>query len=212
MDKKSLFSLRTVLSTVLNTLAFLFSLLGFLDIPKGVVVEPFKYFTVLSGIYVGLISLINLILIFIKVKKPSFSVPTWYGYVKFGEVVATMLTFWVVVLVLNDGSMNMYAWSLSMCYHAICPLLAFLEFILCDDFTDIQWKYSPLSVYFVFVYGLIMIFLITGNVVTAPYFFIEFNTLPVWQSILNCFMLLAGSYVFSIITWYVKKFFIKIIK
>ncbi len=160
----------------------------------------FEFYTVDSNL-LSLAACVAYIYFTVKGKP----LPHWASLLKFTSVVALMVTFIVVITVLAPiypGGYPVILFSGQMLYfHTICPILAFLSFILLEQH-ELSSKDIPKSLLFTLIYGIILIILNLTHVVLGPYPFLMVYNQPVWASIAWFTGILVGT---SAMTWGILK-------
>ena len=110
-----------------------------------------KYFTVESNLLVGIVSVLWLVLRFVKGKD---ALPKWLTYLKYLSAASVFVTFSVVVLFLGPlyGYGRMYYGS-NLFFHLLIPLAAIAEFALFEE-GEITFRASFTAVIPPVIYGI----------------------------------------------------------
>ena len=112
----------------------------------------FRYFTIDSNYIMGISAIISLVyLIIYKGKK----YPTWVGILKITGVTGVFITFLVTFTML--GPLYGYAKMIehvSLYMHLLIPVISVATLMLFEPRVDIKFRWTPLFVVPLFVYGL----------------------------------------------------------
>ncbi|MBQ9609907.1 MAG: Pr6Pr family membrane protein [Lachnospiraceae bacterium] len=116
-------------------------------------IENFKYFTVLSNVFCGIVALVQMIYDIINIKKHR----EYKEIIKILKLIATTdvaLTFCTVAFFLWPiyKMAGMYQGS-NFFFHLIVPLLAIIDFCLLDEGIKIPFKITILSMIPSIIYG-----------------------------------------------------------
>ena len=133
---------------VVWTLSFFFWRKGALS-PNGW--SDLKFFTVESNLLVGIVSVIWLVLRFVKGEG---AIPKWVTYLKYLSTVMVFVTFTVVLLFLGPlhGYADMYYGS-NLFFHLLIPLFAIGEYVLTEE-GEIGFRESFLAMIPPVLYGI----------------------------------------------------------
>ena len=182
---------RDTLSIISKLLIIVSSVYGMIRLCVGEGWLCLSYFTILSNIFVCVMTLLFLIknaYFVVKKKKLKFNDNMYVA--KFLAIVSIALTFCVYLILLapttEGGMINAYLekGAGSLCVHFIAPLLAIIDFICFDN----EYKYNKIhSVYTIippFVYTILIVLLSRlevkwGNMV-VPYNFFNFYSETGW--------------------------------
>lgn len=182
---------KEVLSIVIKFLIIISSVYGMMRLCVGEGWLCLSYFTILSNIFVCVMTLLFLIknaYFVVKKKKLKFNDNMYVA--KFLAIVSIALTFCVYLILLapttEGGMINAYLekGAGSLCVHFIAPLLAIIDFICFDN----EYKYNKIhSVYTIippFVYAILVVFLskvgIRWGNMAVPYNFLNFYSKTGW--------------------------------
>ena len=126
----------------------------------------FIYFTNISNLIVGLMSLINAVFLILSVVKNKNCVPQAFTLIKIIAISMTTLTFFTVLLVIGsvDGYIENYS-GRNFFTHLIVPLLTLFSYFFFEEKLELKWKYSlcllmPFVIYSI-VYVINVVFLQT---------------------------------------------------
>lgn len=159
---------KNIISLSLNFIVFLLSVIGFLMMfflgkDSGLSSHGFsslRYFTVLSNLFMGLISFLVFISMLIAVKKKKEMSEKWL-VLSHAATVSVTITFLVVVFFLairaqldGRGYFSMFRGS-NLIFHFILPVLAILNFTIFEKgkkmpFYSLFFAYIPIVLYGVF--------------------------------------------------------------
>lgn len=134
---------------LINFLSYLF---------KGNPDIRFRYFTNISNLSVGLISLVDFIILItslIKKKEYHFKI---FSIIKFIGVSMTTLTFIVVLIATPFIGFHASYSGIKIITHLIVPLLIAISFLFISKDEQFEWKYSLLGIVPPISYSIIYIF------------------------------------------------------
>ena len=142
---------------VLNALIVLFSVIGITlmmvippqeDSLQATGLENFRYYTVLSNVFCGIVALVQLVFIALK-KDTNKLIP-----LKLGAVCATTITFCVVAFFFGPlyGLLRFYRYG-NLFFHLIEPVIAVVEFLYTKK-KRIPFIYAFYSAIPTFIYGI----------------------------------------------------------
>ena len=135
---------REKISIILNSLIFIFTLfatismivgfkfMGEIEVLSSRNFKSFRYFTVDSNIFAGLVSLAFVIYKFTAKGKKSTSMPRVFYYLKLAATTGVTLTMMVTVFFLaptSHGNFLHYFMNSNFFMHLITPLLCIISFI-----------------------------------------------------------------------------------
>ena len=103
----------------------------------------FIYFTYVSNLTVGLMSLVNAAFLILSVIKNKNCIPNIFSLIKMVAISMTTLTFFTVLFVIGpvDGYANNYS-GRQLIAHLIVPLLSPLSYFFLEEKLQLKWKYS----------------------------------------------------------------------
>ena len=146
-----------IIIVLLVTLASIFMFTGIRFMPSKLSLESnslemFKYFTVDSNLFLGIVTLI-----FIIYKLNVNTIPKSIFILKFMATSAVMLTFIVTLffLVPQYGFYAMYS-NNNLFFHLIVPILSFLSYVFFDNY-DNRYKYAIYGILPMFLYSIFYI-------------------------------------------------------
>ncbi len=110
--------------------------------------ESLKYYTTLSNIFAGLVSIVMLIALLFG------GVPGWLGFLKLASAVTVTVTFLVTLffLVPQMGFAGLYKGEL-MCLHAVGPVLTVFAFFMSGDIPEMKPSAAFLATVPTIIYG-----------------------------------------------------------
>jgi hypothetical protein len=140
----------------------------------------FLYFTIESNIWIALICVVFLLTdVFQRGRR---RIGAWLYAVKYMFTVSILLTFVVFAVLLSPLMPKSYLLSPSNIFlHDVTPILALLDFALCDDGYRGRWKHVLLGAIMPLAYAVFVLALSFGGVrfagSVAPYFFLNYEKL-----------------------------------
>ena len=124
----------------------------------------FIYFTYISNLTVGLMSLINATLLTISIFNNKYCISNVFSLIKVAAILMTTLTFFTVLFIIGpiDGYKENYS-GRSLIAHLIVPLLTVISYLFFEEKLQLKWKHSltaliPFGVYAI-VYVINVVFL-----------------------------------------------------
>ena len=147
---------------ILVTLGTIFMMTGFKFMAQSETLSVtklgvFKFFTVDSNIFFGIVSLIFLIYEILLIKKKIKKIPIVIYVLKLISTAAVVLTFTVTLCYLVPTSE--YSWlffyqNSNLFFHLIVPILGIITFIFFDYYQEIPYKYTFYSLLPMFLYSI----------------------------------------------------------
>ena len=182
-----------------------------------------KYFTVLSNLFAGGMALVLVIYQLLLLLGKTDHIPLPWMICKYLSVCCVTLTFLVVTIYLAPINLqygNSYWHSFvgsNLFFHGLIPLLSMVDFFF-DLSTEIRFRYTPLSVLPMLIYGLLYMINIEvkwipgdldsqGNMYYDWYFLFNQGDISVLQSILVVVVMLLVSYVVGVLVWVINLMF-----
>ena len=151
----------------------------------------FDYYTVDSNL---LVMFAAMAYVYYTVKGKEL--PHWAEIIKLSAVVALVITFLVCIFVLAPiypgGFVAIMLTGHMFLMHTLCPLLAFVSFIIFER-NKLSNKDIPKAMIYTLVYAAIMLILNIAKVEEGPYPFLMVYRQPIWASILWCIGILGGA-------------------
>ena len=132
--------------------------------------ENLKFFTVLSNLFEGLVSLILALRLWRIRRGRAAGIPHGLFLLKLIACVTVTVTFLVVALFFGPlyGYLILYEGA-NLWFHLVIPLLAILEFIFLDRFDELSFRETLLPVLAPLIYGLLYCLnLLANGVGTGP--------------------------------------------
>ena len=154
--------IRFIIASVINITIFalaLYCLILFIKyILNGSEDIRFRYFTNVSNLTVGLISLVNAVFLLICVIKGEVIYPKVLSIIKFMGLCMTTLTFFTVLFIIAPvaGFPYMYG-EVRFITHLVIPLAGLLSYLFLEETTLFEWKYSLLGFLPFFIYSCVYI-------------------------------------------------------
>lgn len=174
----------------------------------------FKFFTVDSNVYAGIISLIIAIYQILFLNKKITKIPSILWILKLTASVSLTLTFMTTTFFLAPaaeyGFFSLFTNS-NLFYHFIVPVLYFISFVFIDETHKISFKHTftgiiPMLIYCIYYTIPVIIFMEDGQIAenTDWYHFLAngFNMIYIVIPVM-----LGLTYLYSLITWALKKKF-----
>ncbi len=122
--------------------------------------ESLKYFTVLSNLFAGLVSIIFFIFQFVSLIKKENKVNGLMITLAHMATVSITITFLVVICFLaptaKDGYFSMFQGS-NFFFHLIIPILVMINFFFLENEPSMKIIYTPYCIFPVLAYGLFYI-------------------------------------------------------
>ena len=133
----------------------------------------------------------------LRALRTGAAIPLWAQRLKYAAVCCLSVTFLVVVLVLapmSDGAYGVMLLSGTMLYHhLLCPLAAFLGFVLFEKRPALRRIDALLPTLLTLVYAVVLTALNIARVLDGPYPFLRVYAQSVHASILWALAILGGA-------------------
>lgn len=202
-----------IIIVILTLLATIMMFTGFKFMDGDIILESsklsmFRFFTVDSNIFMGIVALIFIIVEIRLLKGKSNDIGTGYYILKLIGTVGVTLTFLTVVFYLSrvvDGGLPILLKNSNLFYHLIIPVLSIITFIFFERTNKIKFKYTFLGISTMVLYG---IFYVTNILVhidggkVAPtydwYYFVQGGTEYIFIVLP---LMLMITYIISLILW-----------
>lgn len=155
-----------------------------------------QFYTVLSNIIASLSCLV-LALFSIRRRICGKEIPRAVMLLKFTSVCCLSVTFLVVVFVIIPMSGNPARFLLQgymLFHHLLCPILAFLSFVLFDSLPMSPRRSVAYAMLPTFLYAAVVIILNLTHTITGPYPFMRVYEQPWWLSLIWFVLILGGAY------------------
>ena len=168
----------------------------------------FRFFTVDSNIFMGIVSLLFLFGLY----KYKENIPKWFYILKLMGTCGVMLTFLVVFLYLGpiskDGIISMLQNS-NLFFHLFIPVFSFITFAFFEKtekllFKDTLYGLVPCFIYSIYYTINVLIHMENGKVspIYDWYWFVQNG---IWMVFIVAPMILGISYLISLILWKLNK-------
>ena len=154
MDKKE--KIRLIVAIIINFLIFaleIYCLIYFIGRLFKDTDNRFHYYTNVSNLTVGLISLVSAIFYIISLVKKEMFYPKTLSIIKFMGLCMTTLTFFTVLLLIAPltSYKEMYE-NVKFITHLVVPVIAMISYLFFEEKTHFEWKYSffgmvPFAIY-----------------------------------------------------------------
>ena len=178
----------------------------------GVILEStklgmFKFFTVDSNLFMGIVSLIFLIYERKLINGEIVKIPKGLYCLKLMATTSVMLTFVIAFIYLSPlvGSIYKMIMNSNLFFHLLIPLCSLITFVLFEKTDKLSFKYSFLGIVPTFLYALfylinVLIHMENGTVSTQ-YDFYWFVQNGVWTSLIVVPIMLIITYIMSFVLW-----------
>ena len=191
------------IAIVINMILIILGILGYISHIKEYGRFDFQYYTLDCNLFA---MIVEMILIYYMTLEDK--VPKWVQLLKYMSVLALVVTFLVVVFILEPQYEYGYDWFLfhgsSLYYHTLVPILGFISFVFFEDY-KFNKKDSCLVMIFTIIYAIIAI---TANAIGAwdgPYPFLRVRSNPWHISVLWTVAILGGALALSFLINLLKK-------
>ena len=172
----------------------------------------FRFFTVQSNIFMGIVALIFAINEIKLLKGKIKNIPLWMYVLKMVATTSVFLTFFVVFAYLGnivDGGVGLLLQNSNLFFHLIIPVVSIFAFILFEKNIDIKFKYTLYGIIPSFLYEIyyvinILIHMEDGKVspVYDWYYFVQNG---VSTAFIVAPMMLLITYILCLILWKVNR-------
>ena len=118
----------------------------------------FIYFTNISNLLVGLMSLINVFFFIMSLVKNKDCIHPIFSLIKMVFISMTTLTFFTVLFVIAplNGFQNSYS-GRNFFTHVIVPLLSLTSYLFFEEKMQLQWKYTFLILVPFVIYSIVYV-------------------------------------------------------
>lgn len=210
-----------VIIVILVTIASLMMFAGYKFIPsEEVLLESskigiFKFFTVDSNVFIGIVSFIFVIYDIKLIKGRTDEIPKSIYIWKLIATTSVTLTLFVVLFYLGPIVGNMYLMFMNsnLFFHLLVPVLSIITFILFEKNSKLSLKHSFFGIVPVIIYGIVYfinIFIHTKNGIVSPiYDFYWFVQNGVWTVIIVIPVMIFITYTISFILWKLNRISLK---
>ena len=137
------------------------------------------YYTNISNITVGFVSLIHGILLIISIFKRKIVVPKVFSIIKYVVITMTTLTFFVVLFVIwpLTSFMDSYG-EIRFFTHFFNPVIIVISYLFFEERISYDWKYSLFGILPAFIYSIIYSINVIGLGIWPDIYYI--NTKGLW--------------------------------
>lgn len=185
----------TKLALTVNFLIIILEIIGFALAIQSLKFDTVIYYTEESNFLCLIAS--ALFCIYVISKK---DMPKWLSVFKYISTLSVTVTLIVVLFVLSwmtpIGLFNLLTAESMLYHHTLCPLLAIISFIFLEKY-EFSKKDVVRSLYFTFIYAVVMISLNILKVVDGPYPFLRVHLQPVWATVMWVIIIFALAYVLA---------------
>lgn len=207
------------ISLILNIIIFMMVICasimmftGFRFMPGEIILESnklgmFKFFTVDSNLFMGIISLLFAIFEIRTLRGKIDEIPKYMYILKLMATTGVTLTFVVVFAYLWPlvGSLYLMILNSNLFFHLLVPVFSMITFVFFEKNNKISFKYSFYGLIPIIMYGLyylINVLIHMNNGIVSPvYDFYYFVQNGVWTSIIVVPVMFIISYIISLILW-----------
>ena len=207
------------ISLILNIIIFMMVICastmmftGFRFMPGEIILESnklsmFKFFTVDSNLFMGIISLLFAIFEIRLLKGSIKEMPRYMYILKLMATTGVTLTFLVVFTYLGPLVGNIYLMILNsnLFFHLLVPVFSMITFVFFERNNKMSFKYSFYGLIPVIMYGLyylINVLIHMNNGIVSPvYDFYYFVQNGVWTTFIVIPVMMIISYVISLGLW-----------
>ena len=212
MDKYKISFILNIIIVIMVIGASIMMFTGFRFMPGKIILESnklgmFKFFTVDSNLFMGIISLIFAIFEIRLLKGSINEIPKYMYILKLMATTSVTLTFIVVFAYLGPLVGNIYLMILNsnLFFHLLVPVFSMITFIFCERNNKMSFKYSFYGLIPVIMYGLyylINVLIHMDNGIVLPeYDFYYFVQNGIWTAIVVVPVMFIISYTISLILW-----------
>ena len=212
MDKYKISLILNIIIVIMVIGASIMMFTGFRFMPGKIILESnklgmFKFFTVDSNLFMGIISLIFAIFEIRLLKGSINEIPKYMYILKLMATTSVTLTFIVVFAYLGPLVGNIYLMILNsnLFFHLLVPVFSMITFIFFERNNKMSFKYSFYGLIPVIMYGLyylINVLIHMDNGIVLPeYDFYYFVQNGIWTAIVVVPVMFIISYTISLILW-----------
>ncbi len=197
--------LLTVLSTIFMFTGFKF-MHGVEPVLESTKLGAFKYFTVDSNVFAGIISFIFIFINIGVLKGKRKNISKKLYLLKLMATSGVTLTFAVVFLYLGhiaQGGIYSLLLNSNLFFHLIIPILNIVDFVLFIQFDDVLYRYAfygliPMGLYSIF-YATNVILHINNGMVSPKYDWYWFVQNGIWTMIFVIPIIVSLNYIISLL-------------
>lgn len=223
MEKSSNKNLKT--SCILNTIIFVFTIFasilmftgfkfmhGYEIVLESTKIGMFRFFTVDSNLFMGIVALIFAIKELKLIKGSINEIPKRMYILKLMATAGVTLTFITVFMYLgpiSKGGILSLLMNSNLFFHLLIPVLSILVFVLFEKTDKLTLKHTfygliPTVIYALYYLINILVHMENGkvSVIYDWYWFVQNG---VWTGIIVCPMILFITYIISVILWRLNK-------
>ena len=225
MNSNSVKDKKIIISTIINIMIFVFSLLasiimftgfkfmhGYEPILEARSISMFKFFTVESNVFVGIVALIFAIKEIRVLTNKEVDIGKKLYILKLMATTAVGLTFLVVFTYLgpiSKGGIPSMLMNSNLFFHLIIPVLSMINFAFFEKTEKLHFKDSfygivPTFLYEIYYLGNIIVHMENG-MVSPKYDWYWFVQNGVWTAIIVAPMILLISFIISLVLWRINR-------
>ncbi|MBE5926602.1 MAG: hypothetical protein E7270_06530 [Lachnospiraceae bacterium] len=184
---------------IINIMLLIMEIIGtiFCFIDGGI--AALRYYTVLSNIMCGVISIIYIFVLLKNMNVDDFVVFKWIKMLRFLVVVCLMVTFIVVVTVLiptnGASSISRYLFErANLFHHLLCPLFMTITYIVLEKEVKLGRREEMFTLIPTILYAIVTLTLNILRVMEGPYPFLYVYEQSVFESIIWVVVIIGGAY------------------
>ena len=212
MDKYKISLILNIIIVIMVIGASIMMFTGFRFMPGKIILESnklgmFKFFTVDSNLFMGIISLLFAIFEIRLLRGNIDEIPRYMYILKLMAATGVTLTFIVVFSYLGPLVGNIYLMILNsnLFFHLLVPVFSMITFIFFEKNNKMSFKHSFYGIIPVIMYGLyylINVLIHMNNGIVSPvYDFYYFVQNGVWTAVVVVPVMFIISHIISLILW-----------
>ena len=166
-------------------------------------IAALRYYTVLSNIMCGLISLIYIVVLVKNMNSDKFVVPKLMKTLRFVVVVCLMVTFIVVITVLipinGASSISEFLFErANLFHHTLCPLFMAITYLTLEKEVKLGRREELFTLIPTLLYAIVTLILNLLKVMKGPYPFLHIYEQSVLESIIWVVVIIGGAFALAI--------------
>ena len=201
----------TIISMIIMFTGFKF-MYGYETVLESTKIGMLRFFTVESNMLMGMVALIFAINEIKFLKEKIADIPTKIYILKLMATTAVGLTFFVVFAYLgpiSTGGIPSMLMNSNLFFHLVIPILSIINFAFFEKTDKLKLRYViygliPTFLYEIYYLGNVLIHIEEGAV-SPTYDWYWFVQNGVWTAVIVAPMILAISYIISLILWRLNK-------
>lgn len=197
----------TIIASIIMFTGFKF-MYGYETVLESTKIGMLRFFTVESNMLMGIVALIFAINEIKLMKEKIADIPTKIYILKLMATTAVGLTFFVVFAYLgpiSTGGIPSMLMNSNLFFHLVIPILSIINFAFFEKTDKLKLRYViygliPTFLYEIYYLGNVLIHIEEGAV-SPTYDWYWFVQNGVWTAVIVAPMMLAISYIISLILW-----------